>query len=71
LREIAKEKKLLIAALSEDMHEELKKILDVEGKARMFGERKYDCMIDNKLTSVGCHMDKLGNIMMVRHIILP
>ncbi len=59
------------ADLSEDMLEELKKIPNVKGKARMFGERKYNCMIDNKLTSVGCHMNKLGNIMMARLTVLP
>jgi lysophospholipase L1-like esterase len=69
LREIAKEKKLPIADLSKDMHEQLKKMPDVKGKARMFGEPKYGRMIKNKLTSDGCHMNKLGNIMMAKGVL--
>ncbi len=69
LREIAKEKKLPIADLSKDMHEQLKTIPDVKGKARMFGEPKYDRKINNKLTSDGCHMNKLGNIMMAKGVL--
>ena len=69
LREIAKEKKLPIADLSKDMHEQLKKIPDVKGKAGMFGEPKYGRMIKNKLTSDGCHMNRLGNIMMAKGVL--
>lgn len=69
LREIAKEKKCLIADLSKDMHEQLKKIPDAKGKARMFGDPKYDRMIKNKLTSDGCHMNSLGNIMMAKGVL--
>ncbi|MFK7909652.1 MAG: SGNH/GDSL hydrolase family protein [Akkermansiaceae bacterium] len=69
LREIAKEKKLLVADLSKDMHEQLKEMPDEKGKARMFGEPKYDRNIKNKLTTDGCHMNKLGNIMMAKGIL--
>jgi lysophospholipase L1-like esterase len=69
LREIAKEKKLPLADLSKDMHAELKEIPDVAGKAKMFGDPKYQRKIQNKLTSDGCHMNKLGNIMMAKGIL--
>lgn len=69
LREIAKEKKCLIADLSKDMHELVKKMPDEKGKARMFGEPKYSRNIKNKITSDGCHMNKLGNIMMAKGIL--
>jgi lysophospholipase L1-like esterase len=69
LREIAKEKSLPIADLSKDMHEELKKIPDEKGKANMFGDPKYDRQIKNKLTSDGCHMNALGNIMMAKGVL--
>lgn len=69
LREIAKQKNLPIADLSADMHEALKKIPDVEGKAGMFGEPGYQRNIKNKLTSDGCHMNPLGNIMMAKGIL--
>lgn len=69
LREIAKEKKLPVADLSKDMHAALKGIPDVAGKANMFGEPKYQRNIKNKLTSDGCHMNKLGNIMMAKGVL--
>jgi lysophospholipase L1-like esterase len=69
LREIAKEKKLPVADLSKDMHATLKGITDVAGKANMFGEPKYQRNIKNKLTSDGCHMNKLGNIMMAKGVL--
>jgi lysophospholipase L1-like esterase len=69
LREIAKEKKLPVADLSKDMHAALKGITDVAGKANMFGEPKYQRNIKNKLTSDGCHMNKLGNIMMAKGVL--
>ena len=69
LREIAKEKKCLLADLSKDMHAALKNIPDVAGKARMFGEPKYDRKIKNKLTTDGCHMNTLGNAMMAKGVL--
>ncbi len=69
LREIAKEKKCLLADLSKDMHEALAQIPDVEGKAKMFGEPRYSRNIKNKLTTDGCHMNTLGNIMMAKGIL--
>jgi len=69
LRDIAKEKKCLLADLDKDMRAALKKIPDVKGKARMFGEPQYKRDIKNKLTSDGCHMNSLGNIMMAKGIL--
>ena len=69
LREIAVEKKCLLADLSRDMHQALERIPDVPGKARMFGEPEYDRRIRNKLTTDGCHMNTLGNIMMAKGIL--
>ena len=69
LRQIAKEKNCLLADLSKDMHEQLKKMPDEPGKARMFGERDYQRNIKNKLTTDGCHMNKLGNIMMAKGVL--
>lgn len=69
LREIAKEKNCPLADLSKDMQEALKKIPDVKGKAKMFGEPQYKRDIANKLTSDGCHMNKLGNIMMAKGVL--
>lgn len=69
LRKIAKEKKCRIADLSKDMHEALKKIPDVKGSAKMFGERDYKRDIKNKLTADGCHMNPQGNIMMAKGIL--
>jgi lysophospholipase L1-like esterase len=69
LREIAAEKKLPLADLSKDMHAALKEIPDVEGKARMFGEPGYDRKIKNKLTTDGCHMNTLGNVMMAKGVL--
>lgn len=69
LRAIAKEKKCLLADLSKDMQEELKKIPDVKGPAKMFGEPDYKRDIKNKLTADGCHMNQQGNIMMAKGIL--
>jgi lysophospholipase L1-like esterase len=69
LRTIAKEKKCLIADLSIDMMAALKKIPDVKGKARMFGNGNYARKIKNKLTSDGCHMNSLGNAMMAKGVL--
>lgn len=69
LRELAKEKKLPLADLDKEMRAALAKIPDEKGKAHMFGEPKYDRMIKNKLTTDGCHMNTLGNIMMARGIL--
>ena len=69
LREIAKEKNLPLVDLSKDMHAALKEIPDVEGKARMFGEPNYQRNIKNELTTDGCHMNTLGNIMMAKGVL--
>ena len=69
LREIAREKKLLLADLNKDMQAALKEIPDREGKAKMFGEPAYPRNIENKLTADGCHMNNLGNIMMAKGIL--
>jgi len=69
LREIAKEKKCLLADLSKDMLAALKTLPDVKGNARMFGDRNYKSDIKNKLTTDGCHMNTLGNIMMAKGIL--
>ena len=69
LREIAKEKKCPLADLSKDMLAALKAMPDVKGKARMFGDRNYKSDIQNKLTTDGCHMNTLGNIMMAKGIL--
>lgn len=69
LREFAKENQLPLADLNREMQAQLKTIPDVRGKARMFGEPKYDRKIQNKLTTDGCHMNKLGNIMMAKGIL--
>ncbi len=69
LREIAKEKSLPLADLSKDMQAALKEIPDVAGQARMFGEPKYQRHIKNKLTSDGCHMNTLGNVMLAKDVL--
>ena len=69
LRTIAKEKNCLLADLNKDMQEELKKIPDVKGPAKMFGEPQYKRDIQNKLTSDGCHMNPLGNRMMAKGVL--
>jgi len=69
LREIAKEKKCLLADLNKDMQEALKKLPDVKGRAKMFGDPQYKSDIENKLTTDGCHMNTLGNIMMAKGIL--
>jgi lysophospholipase L1-like esterase len=69
LREIAKEKGLPVADLSKEMHAALEQIPDEKGKANMFGEPGYQRDIKNKLTTDGCHMNKLGNIMMAKGIL--
>ncbi len=69
LREIARKKGLPLADLSKHMQAALKEIPDEEGKARMFGEPGYARNIKNKLTTDGCHMNKLGNIMMAKGVL--
>jgi lysophospholipase L1-like esterase len=69
LREIANDKNLPLADLGKDMHQAVALIPDVEGKAAMFGDPKYERNIKNKLTTDGCHMNKLGNIMMAKGIL--
>ena len=69
LREIAEKKNLPLADLSKDMHETLKEMPDEEGKAKMFGDPNYERNIKNKLTTDGCHMNTLGNIMMAKGIL--
>lgn len=69
LRELAKEKKLPLADLDQEMRAALKAIPDEEGKAKMFGDPGYQRNIKNKLTTDGCHMNKLGNIMMAKGIL--
>ena len=69
LRTIAKEKNCLIADLNEEMQAALKTIPDVKGNARMFGDPSYKSEIKNKLTTDGCHMNKLGNIMMAKGVL--
>jgi lysophospholipase L1-like esterase len=69
LREIAKERNLPVADLSKDMMAALEKIPDVKGKARMFGDKNYQSNIKNKLTTDGCHMNSLGNIMMAKGVL--
>ena len=69
LRELAKEKKCPLADLSNDMYKKLAEMPDVQGKARMFGESGYKRNIKNKLTTDGCHMNQLGNIMMAKGVL--
>lgn len=69
LRQLAEEKKVPLADLNQAMREALAKIPDEKGKARMYGEPKYGRMIKNKLTTDGCHMNTLGNIMMAKGIL--
>jgi len=69
LRDIAKEKNCLLADLNKDMQEALKKISDVKGAAKMFGEPEYKRDIKNKLTTDGCHMNLPGNIMMAKGVL--
>ena len=69
LRQIAKEKNCPLADLNQDMQEALKRMPDVKGPARMFGEPGYQRDIQNKLTSDGCHMNALGNIMMAKGVL--
>ena len=51
------------------MQEELKKIRDVKGRAVMFCEPDYQRDIKNKLTTDGCHMNPLGNVMMAKGVL--
>jgi lysophospholipase L1-like esterase len=69
LKEIAKEKGCLLADLNADMQAALKEIPDVKGKANMFGDPGYTSEIKNKLTSDGCHMNALGNVMMAEGVL--
>jgi len=69
LKEIAKEKGCLLADLDRDMREALKRIPDVKGRARMFGERDYKRNIKNKLTTDGCHPNARGHAMMAKGVL--
>jgi len=69
LREIAKDNGCLLVDLNADMQAALKKIPDVPGKPRHFGEYFYGGDLKNKLTSDGCHMNQLGNIMMAKGVL--
>lgn len=69
LRKLAAEKKLPLADLNQAMRGALAQIPDEKGRARMYGEPNYDRMIQNKLTTDGCHMNPLGNIMMAKGIL--
>jgi lysophospholipase L1-like esterase len=69
LREIAKEKGCLLADLDRDMRDLLRRMPDVPGKAKMFGEPGYERNIQNKLTTDGCHMNTLGNVMMAKGVL--
>ena len=69
LRKVANEKNLPLVDLSKDMHAALEKIPDEKGEARMFGEPKYERNIKNKLTTDGCHMNLLGNVMMAKGVL--
>jgi lysophospholipase L1-like esterase len=69
LRKLAQEKGLPLADLDKDMRAKLKAMPDEPGKAKMFGEPKYERNIKNKLTSDGCHMNPLGNAMMAKGIL--
>lgn len=69
LRELAKEKNLPLADLDQEMRATLQEMPDEEGKANMFGDSSYQRNIKNKLTTDGCHMNKLGNIMMAKGIL--
>ncbi len=69
LRTIAREKHCRLADLNQDMQELLKKIPDVKGRARMFGDPNYQRDIQNKLTVDGCHMNRRGNIMMATGVL--
>ena len=69
LHKIAKEKNCLIADLNKDMQAKLKTLPSVKGNARMFGDRNYKSEFKNKLTTDGCHMNKLGNIMMAKGVL--
>lgn len=69
LREIAAERKLPLADLNADMQAALGTIPDEPGKATMFGEPGYQRDIKNKLTTDGCHMNPLGNIMMAKGVL--
>jgi len=69
LRKLAAEKNLPLADLNKEMQVALGKIPDEKGKARMYGEPEYDRKIANKLTTDGCHMNTLGNIMMARGVL--
>jgi len=69
LRKIAKEKNCPLADLNKDMQAALKTLPNVKGNARMFGNPKYTSEFKNKLTTDGCHMNKLGNIMMAKGVL--
>lgn len=69
LSEIAKKENCLLADVNKDMRAALKTIPDVKGPAIMFGEPEYKRDIKNKLTTDGCHMNPMGNIIMAKGIL--
>lgn len=69
LRKIAKEKGCLLADLNLDMQATLREMPDLSGKPRNFGKYFYGGDLKNKLTTDGCHMNKLGNIMMAKGVL--
>jgi lysophospholipase L1-like esterase len=69
LKKIAAEKKCVLVDLNTDMQATLKKMPDEKGPAKMFGEPEYKRDIKNKLTTDGCHMNALGNIMMAKGVL--
>lgn len=69
LREIAKEKGCRLADLNADMQAALEDIPGVPGKPSNFGKFFYGGEFENRLTTDGCHMNKLGNIMMAKGVL--
>lgn len=69
LRQVAREKDCRLADLNAQMQAALKAMPDEKGRAKMFGEPDYQRDIKNKLTSDGCHMNRLGNIMMAQGVL--
>ena len=69
LRQIARDYHCPLADLNRDMQEALKKIPDVKGRAKMFGDPGYARDIQNKLTVDGCHMNARGNAMMAKGVL--
>lgn len=69
LRAMTKKENCLLADVNKDMQAALKAMPDVKGPASMFGEPEYRRDIKNKLTTDGCHLNSLGNIMMAKGIL--